>query len=248
LPNTAQIRVFDTPQALGWAAVDFIVELAAEAVGRRGRFLLALSGGGTPKPVYRLMASQVNRPRIDWSVGRFFWGDERCVPPTAPESNYGQAKRLLLDPLSVPAENIQRIKGELAPEDAAADYRRRLADVSNGLLDWPVLDLALMGLGSDGHTASLFPGPPAPGEEHLAAIAVTADYGGRPSQRVSLTPPVFNSARNVLFLVTGAEKAQAVAAVLAPSADVAQWPAARIQPGIGRLHYFLDQAAAAAIS
>ncbi len=104
-----------------------------------------------------------------------------------------------------------------------------------------------MGLGSDGHTASLFPGPPTPGEDRLSAIAVTANYDGRPAQRVSLTPPVFNSARNVLFLVAGAAKARAVAAVLDREADPLQWPAARIRPADGRLHYFLDRAAAAAI-
>ena len=248
MSTSARFRIFDEPAALSRAAALFVVDLAREAVGQRGRFLIALSGGGTPEPVYRLLASQPYRTRTEWRTSHFFWGDERCVPPGEPGSNYGQARRLLLDPLAAPAENIHRIKGELAPEEAAADYRRRLAEFAGEGRDWPILDLALMGMGSDGHTASLFPGPPAPGEDRSAAVAITADYEDRPAQRVSLTPPVFNSARNVLFLVTGKAKARAVAAVLAPEVDPVTWPAARIQPGPGRLHYFLDREAAAAIS
>lgn len=248
MSNMAQIRTFAKREAMSQAAARFIVKVATEALRRRNRFLLALSGGGTPKPIYQQLAGQAFRVQVDWAAVHFFWGDERCVAPTRPGSNYGQAKLLLLDPLAVPADNIHRVKGELAPEEAAADYRRRLAEFAGGGLAWPTFDLALMGLGSDGHTASLFPGHPAPGEDHLAAIAVTADYEDRPAQRVSLTPPVFNSARNVLFLAAGAAKANAVAAVLAPNADLEEWPAARIRPGAGRLYYFLDQAAAAAIT
>lgn len=247
MSTKAQIRVFETQEALSQAAAGFIAEVAAGAVRRRGRVLLALSGGGTPEPVFRLLADQPYRRRDAWASAHFFWGDERCVPPTDPGSNYGQARRLLLDPLGVPDEQIHRIKGELAPEEAAADYRRRLTEFSGEGSVWPVLDLALMGLGSDGHTASLFPGPPLPGEDRLAAVAATAEYDGRPARRVSLTPPVFNSARNVLFLVAGSGKAQAVAAALAADADPVKWPAARIQPSPGRLYYFLDQPAAALI-
>jgi 6-phosphogluconolactonase len=248
MSTIARVRVFKERQALSQSAAQFIVETGAEAVRQRGRFLLVLSGGGTPEPVYRLLASEQYRAQLDWTASHFFWGDERCVAPTGPGSNYGQAARLMLDALPIPAGNLHRIKGELEPEEAAADYSRRLADFAGEGLAWPAFDLALMGMGSDGHTASLFPGPPAPDEDRLAAIAVTADYEDRPAQRVSLTPPVFNSARSVLFLVTGAAKAQAVAAVLAPEADPVKWPAARIQPGAGRLHFFLDQAAATAIA
>jgi 6-phosphogluconolactonase len=243
MSSRTSVRVFDSPDSLSRAAADFIIREAAAAIAARSRFLLALSGGGTPEPLFRLLASPPYRGRLDWAAGLFFWGDERCVPPTAPGSNYGQAKRLLLDPLGVTERNIYRIKGELPPEGAAADYRQRLANLGTGVQPWPVFDVALMGLGSDGHTASLFPGPPASGESQLAAIAATADYEGRPAERVTLTPPVFNSAKNALFLVSGAAKARAVAAVLEPDADVVAWPAARIRPTKGRLLFFLDRAA-----
>lgn len=243
-----RLTVFEDRDLLTRAAADLIVDVASAAVSERGRFTLALSGGGTPEPVYRMLASEPYRSKVDWSAGHFFWGDERCVPPTDPESNFGQAKRLLLDNLETPAAQIHRIKGELTADEAAADYRRLLADFAGEGSAWPALDLALMGLGADGHTASLFPGPPAAGEDRLAAIATTADYEGRPAQRVSLTPPVFNSARHVLFLVAGAQKAEAAAALLDPDADPVRWPATRLKPVAGRLHYYLDEAAAGSLS
>ena len=238
------VRVFQSQAALTEEAAAFIVEAGKKALNDRGRFLLALSGGGTPEPVYRLLAGEAYRGRLEWAAVFFFWGDERCVPPADAGSNYGQARALILDPLAISTGQIVRIKGELAPEEAAADYRQRLGAFAGEGSSWPRLDLALMGLGSDGHTASLFPGPPTAGEDRLAAIAVTANYEGRPARRVSLTPPVFNSARNVLFLVSGPAKAEAVAAVLRPDADPIRWPAARIQPAPGESTWFLDRPAA----
>ena len=242
------VRVFANGQKLARAAADFIVETGIQAVESRGGFSVALSGGGTPEPVYRLLAGDDYRDRIDWKSTQVFWGDERCVPPDDLGSNYGQAKSVLLDYVAIPTAQIWRIKGELAPEEAAADYREQLAGLGSAERPWPVLDLALMGLGADGHTASLFPGAPNPDEERLAAIPVTANYAGRPAKRVSLTPPVFNSARNVLFLVSGANKAPAVAAVLDPDADSDQLPAARIMPEKGTLLYFVDELAASRLN
>lgn len=244
MSSNTTICVFGDRESLSDATAEFIVAAAGQAVRERGRFLVALSGGGTPEPVYRLLAGKGHRQRVPWPAVHFFWGDERCVPATDPGSNYGQAKKLLLDHIDVPEGQVVRIKGELSPEEAAADYRRRLANFGSGERDWPTLDLALMGLGADGHTASLFPGPPARGEDRLAAIAVTADYQGRPADRVTLTPPVFSSSRQVLFLVYGAAKATAVAAILGERADPVKWPAARIQPKTGELILFLDEAAA----
>jgi len=238
------VQVLDSQELLSEAAAELIVQVAVEALKKRGRFLIALSGGGTPEPVFRLLASEVYADRLTWQAAHVFWGDERCVPPDDPGSNYGQARRLLLDHLPVPNEQIFRIKGELGPDEAAAEYRSLLTRMAEKGLDWPKLDLALMGLGADGHTASLFPGPAAPGEERLGAIGVNAEYDGRPAQRVTLTPSVFNSARNVLFLVSGIKKAEAVTAVLQGRADPERWPAARIKPDSGRLFWFLDGPAA----
>jgi 6-phosphogluconolactonase len=244
LSNTA-IQIYDDLGEMAEAAADLIVDVGQVAVEQRGRFLLALSGGGTPEATYGLLAGQDRATRLDWRAAHVFWGDERNVPADAPGSNYGQARRLLLDHVPTPDEQIHRIRGELAPDEAAADYRQLLARMAADELAWPRLDMALMGLGADGHTASLFPGPAAAGEERLAAIAVTADYGGRPAERVSLTPAVFNSARNVIFLATGASKAEAVAAVLQGAADPERWPAARIRPESGRVVWLVDWAAAA---
>jgi 6-phosphogluconolactonase len=242
------VQVFGDQQAMSEAAAKTIAAAAAEAISQRDRFLIALSGGGTPEPVYRLLATQAHLDRLGWPKWHVFWGDERCVPPDDPGSNYGQARRLLLSHIPVPAEHIFRIQGELGPDEAADEYRMLLARLAYSGLEWPKLDLALMGLGADGHTASLFPGPAAPGENQLAAIGVSADYDGRPANRVTLTPPVFNSARTVLFLVTGSSKAEAVAAVLQAHADRKRWPAARIKPESGREIWFLDEAAAASLS
>ena len=151
------IRIYDDHGALAEAAAGLIVETAGEAIRSRGRFLLALSGGGTPENVYRLLAGKEYWMQLDWPAVHLFWGDERCVPPDDPGSNYRQAKQLLIDHVPIPAAQVHRIKGELPPEKAAAEYRARLAQFAGDGRGWPVLDLALMGLGADGHTASLFP-------------------------------------------------------------------------------------------
>lgn len=151
---------------------------------------------------------------------------------------------MLLDKVPIPAENIHRVRGELPPAAAVLDYTAQLRAFAANGRDWPRFDLVLLGLGSDGHTASLFPGSPAADAPGTAVQAVTADYEDRPSQRLTLTPPVFNDARHILFLVTGANKAQAVTAVLEGPFDPVQWPAQRIQPHRGTVTWFIDQAAA----
>ena len=175
----------------------------------------------------------------------FFWGDERLVPPDDTGSNYYHAAQLLLDQVHVPAENIHRVKGELSSEAAVLDYTAQLQSFTTGQRSWPRFDLVLLGLGSDGHTASLFPGSPGKDGPEMAVKAVTANYEDRPSQRLTLTPTVFNDARHVLFLVTGANKAEAAAAVLEGPYDPEQWPAQRIQPSAGIITWLIDNAAAA---
>ena len=174
----------------------------------------------------------------------FFWGDERLVPPDDAGSNYYHAAQLLLDKVHVPAENIHRVKGELSAEAAVLDYTAQLQSFAKDRRDWPRFDLVLLGLGSDGHTASLFPGSSAEDAPGTAVKAVTADYEDRPSQRLTLTPAVFNDAHHVLFLVTGANKADAVAAVIDGPSDPEQWPAQRIQPSTGSITWLIDKAAA----
>lgn len=245
---TPGISTYADLAALAEAAARLVLEFGIEALNQRGRFLIALSGGSTPEPLYRLLASETYRDQMVWANSHIFWGDERCVPPDDPGSNYGRARRLLLSHVPVPANQIHRIRGEMKPEEAVAAYRELLAGFSQDQLNWPRFDLALMGMGADGHTASLFPGQSTPGEERLAAIHVRADYDGRPAERVSLTPAVFNSARNIVFLVSGWDKAEAVAAVLQGQSDPKRWPAARINPESGRLFWLLDRPAAERLS
>lgn len=192
-----------------------------------------------------LLATPLYRSRLPWHEMHFFWGDERLVPPDDTGSNYYQAAQLLLDEVHVPAENIHRVKGELSAEAAVLDYTAQLQSFATGRRNWPRFDLVLLGMGSDGHTASLFPGSPGMDGPGIAVKAVTANYEDRPSQRLTLTPIVFNDSRHALFLVTGANKAEAAAAVLDGPYDPEQWPAQRIQPSAGTITWLFDKAAAA---
>ncbi len=241
------IRIFEDNSALIRDVAAQFVRAVSQAVNTRGYFTVALAGGGTPQALYELLARPPYREKLPWPQMRFFWGDKRCVPPDHPQSNYGQARRALLDQVPAPAENIHRVRGEWEPSAAAEDYVRQLRESANPGEAWPRFDWVFLGLGADGHTASLFPGSPLPTASDAPALAVTADYEGRPAQRVTLTPQVLNAARVVAFLVTGRNKADAVAATLTGPRDPRRWPAQRINPGVGELLWWLDQAAAAAL-
>lgn len=235
------LRIFEDMGALSAAAADIFVRAAAQAIDARGRFLAALSGGSAPTGLYRLLARAPLRDRVDWGKTFVFWGDERCVPPDDEGSNYRQAHQALLAHVPVPGENILRIRGELQPETASDAYTQSLKRYAAPGLDWPRFDLALLGMGADGHTASLFPGSPL--EVAAPVLPVSADYQGRPAQRVTLTPPVFNSARLVVFLVSGENKAAVLKHVLSDTLTPEQYPAQRIQPTDGQLIWLVDEAA-----
>lgn len=206
------VRIFDDLDALSHAAADAFVQASAVSVGQRGRFLVALSGGNTPVPLYRLLGTPPYVGQVNWLATHAFWGDERCVPVEDLENSYRQVHDILLGRVSIPPTNVHRIQSELEPEDAAADYRRTLKEFASPPLDWPRFDMVLLGMGSDGHTASLFPGSElAPA---AAALAITGSYENRPARRVTLSPSVFNSAREVIFLVSGEGKAQVLKRVL----------------------------------
>jgi 6-phosphogluconolactonase len=250
-----ELLIFDSLDALSAAAAEQFASIVTASVTARGAAAVALSGGSTPLALFRRLAQAPYLESLPWREIHFFWGDERCVPPENSESNYGQAFQALLAPVAVPAENIHRTLGELAPEAAAADYARQLAQFAEDfprLADpssaWPCLDLALMGLGADGHTASLFPGQIHPMEASTGVVAVTAAYQGRPANRVTLTPQVFNASRQVTFLATGAAKDAALAAVLQGPSDPLTYPAQRIQPVNGRVTWMVDRAAAGKVT
>lgn len=236
------LMIFPDIDRLSLAAAELFVETAQQAVQQRGRLLVALSGGSTPQRLFRMLAEQAFLARIPWISVHFFWCDERCVLPEDPESNFGQANRALFRPLDLLETQLHRIPGELGAEQAAAAYAESLYLYRDAGLDWPAFDLVLLGLGSDGHTASLFPGTMIP--DHVPVLPVSANYQGRPACRVTLTPVVFNSARQVLFLVAGADKAGAVANVLLEPQDHLRFPAQRIQPIQGIPSWFIAADAA----
>lgn len=243
----SQLLVFEDPATLFEVADAYVRRLAIISVQARGRFLLTLSGGSTPLPLYRRLAKVDEKEPFPWQQTHIFWGDERMVPISDPESNAGQAESLLLSHVPVPDEQIYPIPHEEDPVASAEAYAHTLEQAAEADTAWPRFDLVLLGLGSDGHTASLFPGSTFPVPAEQPTQAVLAKYGGRPVGRVSLTPPVFNSARYILFLVTGEEKAQALAQILEGDYDPVQWPAQRIQPEDGKIVWLADAAAASQV-
>jgi 6-phosphogluconolactonase len=226
------------------AAAERIVAWAGQAIDARGRFSIALAGGLTPRAAYQRLASQPCRDGIDWSGVHVFWGDERCVPPADPSSNYGMAYESLLSKVPIPVQNVHRMKGEVDARTAAQAYADELRRFFGAA--WPRFDLVVLGMGDDGHTASLFPGSPVLYETEHAVVAVTADYQDRPACRLTLTPPAINAARVVMFVVTGPQKAAMVQQVLEGRPD--RLPAQRIEPLEGELYWLLDAAAASQLS
>ena len=223
------------------------VASAETTITQNGIFSVALSGGGTPQHLYELLATDEYANAIDWQRVHLFWGDDRCVAPDQDGSNYKQARLALIDHVPIPTTNIWRIRTELDCQEAATDYAQKLqqfVDQFQPRCDsaWPQLDFVLLGIGSDGHTASLFP-QSKPSADRPTRVAV-ADYDGRPAQRVTLTEPVLNAARNVYFLINGESKAEIVRTVLIESDDALQYPALRIRPKNGTLNFILDYAAA----
>ena len=237
------VRIFQDPEALSHAAASLFVETANLATSERGRCLVSLSGGKTPERLYALLAAVPYRELIDWTHLHAFWGDERCVPVEDLNNNYRQARELLLAHVPVPPENIHRVRTELDPELAAEDYALILKRNAEPPLAWPRFDMALLGLGYDGHTASLFPDSAL--ESGSPVLVVKAPGDDRPTWRVSLTSSVFNSSRRVVFLVQGASKAKIVASVLYGESTPGQLPAQRIRPENGALIWMLDTGAAA---
>jgi 6-phosphogluconolactonase len=239
--------MFRTSQALVQAAAERFVSSAAAALRASGRFAVALSGGSTPTSLYALLAKHAYATRIDWSRVQVFWGDERCVPPASLMSNYRMAREALLDHVPVPHENVHRIRGEDAAAAAAAAYERELRDVFRTPQGAPMprgrFDLVLLGLGGDGHTASLFPGQAAVSETERWVVA---EYVPKVSMwRVTLTPVLINAAAEVVFLVSGREKAATLRRVLDGPYQPGALPAQAIAPRGGQLRWLVDAAAAA---
>ena len=236
-----------TPQELFQAAAELVVQATEEAVTQRGRFTLALSGGSTPKSLFQLLAANA-RTSLPWDRMFFFWGDERHVPPTDGESNFRMADEAMLSKIPVDKANVFRVLSENPDANvAAADYEETLQkffSLSAG--EVPRFDLILLGMGPDGHTASLFPGTAALQEKSRLVVANWIEKFK--THRITFTLPVLNAARCVAFLVSGTEKAEALHAVLEGDAAGEQYPSKLVQPKDGRLIWLLDRAAANRLS
>lgn len=235
--------VAEEPALYRQAAAEF-VRAAAKAVKERGRFAVALSGGTTPAGLYAVLAAEEElRRAVDWKRTQVFWGDERQVPPDHRDSNYRMAREVLLSKVSVPEANVHRIRGELSDAaEAALRYEEELrAALGLAANELPRFDLVLLGLGADGHTASLFPGTEALRERRRAVIANWIDT--LRAWRITLTVPAINHARSVMFLVCGEDKAEAAKSVLEGPRNAKALPARLIRPESGRMLWLLDRAA-----
>lgn len=234
------VELFESPQAAAVRGAELFFYSAAEAIRRAGRFTVALSGGSTPLPLFQAIEEQAAGSGISWERVHLFWADERCVPPDHPDSNYRLVRENLLARLPEPGPKLSRIRGELPPEEAARTYEGELAACFTGHVI-PRFDMIWLGVGADGHTASLFPGTNADGPPGRTAVAVYPTGAKHP--RVTLTLPVVNNARHVVFFVTGAEKSEIVAKILQGEGS-GRYPAGLASPAEGMLTWLLDREAA----
>jgi 6-phosphogluconolactonase len=234
-----EMQIFRGPAALARALADLFVSVGRMAMADRGAFHVALSGGNTPRAAYELLAQEPWRDELSWSDVFIYFGDERCVPPDDDQSNYLMAKRAFLDAVGIPRGNVHRIAGEVDPGHAANEYASLLRTVFGNA---PRLDLILLGLGPDGHTASLFPGTPPDTDDDSLVRAVYAQ--SQMMWRVTMTPMVINLGHTVAFAVEGADKADILAAVYQGPVDPVKYPAQIVEPVSGRLIWLVDEMAA----
>ncbi|HEX8709992.1 MAG TPA: 6-phosphogluconolactonase [Pyrinomonadaceae bacterium] len=237
-----RVLIFDDAAEVARAVAERFVAVAQAASASSGRFSVALAGGTTPKRVYELLASEELRSRVDWQKAHIFFGDERCVPPDHAESNYRMASEALLSHLDTPAQNIHRMRGEGDALANARLYEDEMRAYFDGAA-WPRLDLVLLGLGEDGHTASLFPATAALGEQQSWVAANWVEQ--LKAFRLTLTVPAINHAAHIVFMVVGAGKAERLAAVLQEEPEERRLPSQLIRPLDGSLEWYVDRAASA---
>ena len=250
MTNTMEHRVliFSTHKELSYLAASHVQALSAQAIRARGRFTMALSGGSLPKLLALSLTKAPIRDIIDWSAWHIFWADERCVPLTDPDSNYRLAQEQIFNQVKIPPAQIYAINDTLKPETIATAYQATLAQVLQPAPgEYPRFDLILLGLGEDGHTASLFPDHPLLKETERWVLPIF-DSPKPPPERITLSLPVINNAHHVAFLATGAGKADILSQILEPQPTASLPPAGRIQPDDGQLTWFLDDQAAAKLT
>ncbi len=240
------IKIFETADELAGALADEFQKAVNEQAKLNKDFYIALSGGNTPALFFQNLASTQYRENIAWQNVHFFWGDERCVAPDHPDSNFGMTKKNLLDHIAIPPQNIHRILGEENPVTESKRYAQEIESiVPEDISGFLQFDWIFLGLGTEGHTASIFPGSGVlKNQKNICAVATHPESG---QHRITLTLPVINHAKRVSFLVTGENKASVVAKILAGTEESKSLPAASVRPVNGILEWYLDQAAATMI-
>lgn len=236
------IAIYPDIDVISQQAAQYVVRIATESIATHGRFTIALSGGTTPRKLYGLLGTEPYLSQIDWILVHIFWSDERCVPPDNEESNYHLAHEVLLSKIPIPAPQVHRMPAEMSNRNTAsqeyADEMRRVF----GTNDIPNFDLIQLGMGPEGHTASLFPHQASLHEQQRLVMPVSVPKP--PPDRLTFTPPLLNAARNVLFLLTGSDKADALHAVLENPYNPDEYPAQIVRPSDGEVTWMVDTAAA----
>lgn len=240
-PVRGEILVFSDLEELSHMAASFLSCIAGTSIASQGRFTLAISGGSTPKRLYFLLGTEY-REKVQWDRTEVFWVDERCVPAGLEESNYKSARELFLSKVPVKEGNIHRIRGEFPPEQEALRYEEEIR-ACFGSPGIPVFDLIILGMGQDGHTASLFPGSGPLKETGRLAVPVHLQRPETP-ERITLTLPVLNNAAHVLFLVSGPSKAGVIRDILEDKDKRDHYPAGLVNPAQGDLTWLIDREAA----
>ena len=243
MKDQPNLFVFDTPEQVAHAAAARFVDYSISSIREHGSFAIALAGGSTPRRAYELLAEKY-KDTVKWPLVHLFFGDERMVPPDSPESNYRMVNDTLVSRVEIPPENVHRTIGETIPSESAERYEAELKRFF-GTVDWPRFDLVVLGLGADGHTASLFPGSDVLKEEEKWVVATTQPQKGQ--DRITLSLRVINHAARVTFIVTGDEKAATLARVLHSEPAKQQLPAQRVRPVNGVLEWLVDRAAASKV-
>lgn len=238
-----KLEIVGDEEALAQAAARHFIAAASNAIRERSIFAVSLAGGSSPKAMFALLAAEPRRRDVDWQHVRFFFGDERCVPPDQPDSNYGMARANLFEPLGISTEHVYRMHGEAPPQQAADEYEAILRET---LGDPPVLDLIFLGMGPEGHTASLFPGTFS--QFDPKRLVATTYVEKLKANRVTLTPRAINAARAILLVAGGESKADALAHVLAGPREPDVYPAQILSPQNGSLTWLVDRAATAGLA
>ena len=242
MAENKEVKIFPSAHDLAEA---FAFELYQMTKNSRQRFDIALSGGSTPKLLFDVLAEQY-ASKIPWNRIHFWWGDERCVPPTDSESNYNMTNNHLFSKIVIDPSQIHRVKGELPPEDAATDYIQQIQRNLNERENWPIFDLIILGMGDDGHTASIFPH-----EMNLLTSDKICEVATHPvsgQKRVSLTGNVINNANRIFFLISGKSKAKRISEIMNNLKKASKLPTFHIEPKQGKIIFFLDEEAASEIS